>query len=126
MESNSLHIPGTKHTPEILLDLEKGQLQISGKSLVNIEEDFYCDILGLLDPETEHLSEHINCTFYFENLDIYSQKMIYLILRKLQNLPVIDIHVNWKYANDDNYMKEMSEDFSRAVMIPFQISVCKN
>ena len=108
-----LHIPATKYTPEILLDPDKGLIEIKGKSYPENTFEFY-------KPLMEWVEEYFKCCAKDEttvNMEIVyfnssSSKLFFDFFDLLDEYK--DKHkivVNWIYDEENESAKEAGEDF---------------
>ena len=116
---------GTEDEPEIILDEARNIFAISGISTPEDAIEIYANVLNWINKVESTLTTSLICEFFFIYLSSASHKMIFAILKRLEELWADgkDIKVNWKYEDADDDMKELAEDFSDLLTLPFNI-VC--
>lgn len=114
---------GTDDEPEIILDEAKSKFHISGISTPEDAIEIYTNVLHWLNKVGHKSNSGLVCEFFFIYLSSASHKMIFAILQRLEELwkEGKDIKVNWKYEDADDDMRELAEDFSDLLELPFNI-----
>jgi len=119
-----LKIESTKFTPKVHFDPANNVFLISGFSLPENVSEFYNPVLKWLDQfihEVNGSSENIKFSFRLVYYNSGSFKVIINILLKLVNLAKksVNVDVEWYYDEDDNQLKEVGEELSELVGLPF-------
>jgi hypothetical protein len=135
---NSIEIPKTEKTPEILLDDERKILQIKGKCLPENIRDFsqfvteklenYLDQL-VPDLDEENKSEAFKVNFKLGYFNSAAAKFIADVLLIIDNYIQrnVNIKVFWYFEEDDSDMLEAGQDISKMVNVPMEyVSVVNN
>lgn len=122
-----LNIEATEKTPSISLDPTTGNFIIKGKSIPADAEDFYAPVLEWMD---EYLKNPLAKTYVELNLEYFnitSSKRILFLLYKLNELVDTnkEVSVKWFYADTDDDMYEVGQDYAFMVKVPFQFVVYK-
>jgi len=114
---------GTEDEPEIILDEAKNKFHISGISTPEDAIEIYNNVLYWINKVGPELKSTLTCEFFFIYLSSASHKMIFAILKKLEQLwsQGKDIKIDWKFEDSDDDMRELAEDFSDLLEIPFNI-----
>ena len=116
---------GVEKTPHLALNLNKGRIQISGRSTMKYPHEFYPSVIFLLEEYCNNPS--LETTFvidleYYNTLSSrYLLKMVELISRinlKRNHSATID----WHYDPEDDGIAEDIEIFSN--IIQFRINAC--
>jgi hypothetical protein len=100
----NLLIEGTKTTPKIHLDYQKGYLEFSGRSIVDNPWEYYLPILEWVDKYAGNPpSNHTTVVFNFEYYNTGSSKSILEILRILETLPLKGhtVKCTWYEINEE-------------------------
>jgi hypothetical protein len=120
-----LKIESTKFTPKIHFDPENNIFLISGFSLPENVSEFYSPVLKWLDQFVNEVDkkkiDSVKFTFRLVYYNSGSFKVIINILLKLVNISKKSVHVNidWYYDEDDNQLKDIGEELSDLVGLPF-------
>ena len=110
----------TNKSPEILLDIKKGILNING----NCYDDLS---INKLEELTDNLkNNNINrliCNIKFNIINSLNHKNMFIILIYLSDLYMnnIPIIINWYYNKNDISIKEMGDDFNELLDIDLNI-----
>lgn len=115
---NILNLEGTDDTPRILLDREKGVMEISGRSLPEDATQFYRPVLDWIQEYAMHPNPTTTFVFKLDYFNTASSKLLLDLLFALEDLP--GIKVEWHFLEDDEDMEEAGEEFSELVEIPFE------
>lgn len=114
-----LKIERTETTPEICLDSDNKVFYMRGESLPENSFKFYAPILNWIDDykdlilsEKEKHQQEISFEFFFEYINSSSIKFLFDILRKIEEMKSSGFipKIIWKYAIDDDDMKENGEE----------------
>ncbi|MCK5066144.1 MAG: DUF1987 domain-containing protein [Bacteroidales bacterium] len=118
----TLRIEPTDDSPQVLLDQEDNQFEISGKSLPEDVIDFYQPIMDWLLTYSENpnsLTEFNLKLIYFNTA---SSKLIYDILMIFEEM-VEEGHkvlVKWHSMQSDEDMQEAGKEYEEMVDVPFE------
>jgi ERCC4-type nuclease len=121
--SRSINIEATIDTPKVVLDIEKSAFLIEGASYPEDAYDVYDSILDWLRSNEASYNGELICHFKFNVLSSASRKLVYEILLELEKAQEANknILINWHYEKFDEDMKEVGEDFSELVNLPFNL-----
>lgn len=126
-----LNIPATAKSPKVLLDTDKNIFEIQGNSRPENVRDFYFPIIYKIRKYFEKVidknkvDEFNEKSFKFNfKLDYFnssSAKFISDILVLIRDFTEegLNLKVNWYFADGDEDMKEVGEDFSEMISVPF-------
>ena len=108
-------------TPFILMEPEKGCVEISGKSYPEDTLEFYTPVLKWMDEYLLDPKPISKLIFKLEYFNSSSYKPILDLILKLEELKDKDhqVSIEWHYKNGDTDMKETGEEFAEVVSIPF-------
>lgn len=117
-----IRIESTDVSPEVIFDVQNNHFSIKGKSIVKEVDSFYAPLIDWLERAEEKLESRVDFVFDLEDFNIFSSKRILFILYKLRDLKEkgSDINVIWHFSTEDDYMKEVGEDFACMVNLPFE------
>lgn len=118
----ALKIEGTKSTPNVILDKEKGIFQFIGNSLPENAMEFYKPVISWV---TEYLADpnpSTELTFKLEYFNTASSKIIYELIKQHTSLKTGNksIKINWYYSEEDEDMLEAGKDYAELTKLPFE------
>lgn len=108
-----MHIISTKHTPEIILDIEKRKFIISGSSRPEDAGVFYMPVLEWISDNESKLSQLEDFQFKI-NLEYYNSstaKQLISIFFSLEKILYEKATVIWHSDPDDEEMEEAGKEF---------------
>ncbi|MBN4072822.1 DUF1987 domain-containing protein [Crocinitomix catalasitica] len=107
-----LIIEGSKRTPYIQADLDKGLITISGISLPENPYEYYRPLNEALDAYLVEPKQNTNLEFRIEYFNTGSAVVLRnLIQRLLDFLGKDHLHLKWYYERDDQDIKETADEF---------------
>lgn len=120
-------LEGTSKTPYLYFNPISGEMKIKGRSIPQLAEEFWSPVLKWFYAYATKPSEYTRFVFHFDYFNITSSKRVLFLLHKMNEMhdnghPV---SVEWRYAEGDQDMKEVGEDYSTMVNIPFELVACK-
>ncbi len=117
-----IRIEPTEVSPEVIFNLDTNHFIIKGKSIVSEVDSFYTPLINWLERIEIKENQRLDFVFDLEYFNIFSSKRILFILYKLSDLKNAgaDVNVIWHFAMEDDYMKEIGEDFACMVNLPFE------
>ena len=120
-DSKRIIIEETEDSPEIILDIEEQLLKISGPSFPEDAYETFQPALRWIDAVSETLMK-LTCEFEFTILSSASNKLLFEILLKLEDMYQNgkDVIIFWLHDDFDEDMQEEGESFAQAVHIPFK------
>jgi len=118
---DSTNIEGTKSTPAVTFNPEKGILEIRGRSIPENALEFYKPIMELMEAYSLNPQKETRVDIQLEYLNTSSSKCLYDVFHKLELIANAgnEVKVNWYYEEDDEDMMETGEDFNDILKIPF-------
>ena len=119
-----LRIEPTKFTPKILFDPSNNVFLISGFSLPEDVSGFYKPVLKWLDEFAQNLKSNKSAVHFTFRLIYYNSgsfKVIINILHKIAQLKKkgAEIIIDWYFDEDDTHLKDIGEELSDLVDLPF-------
>ena len=112
----------TDETPKVILDVESGEFEFSGKSLPEDVTQFFNPILDWFDNYGVSPSAETKVVFKMDYFNTASSKLILDILMKLEEINEEHggIQIDWYYREDDEDMEEAGEEYADIVDVPFE------
>ncbi len=119
-----LQIASTEDSPEIIFDVEKNILLISGRSLPEDAFNFYAPILKWMK---EYINEPNQNSELILNLDYFNSSSVKQIMRLFTIFEELgasgkDAKIIWKYSLSDDLMEIKGQEFkSMITKVPFEL-----
>jgi hypothetical protein len=119
----ALIIEGTQKTPEVVLDPQKGVLEIKGRSIPENSIEFYKPLVDWLEEYSVETSEKTVVNVHLEYFNTSSSKCILDVFKKLESIHKSnnEVLINWYYEEDDEDMLEAGEDYESIIRVPFKM-----
>ena len=118
----ALRIAATDDSPEVILDKENQEMQISGKSLPEDVVDFYQPVLDWLN--TYRTAPNASTVFQLKLLyfNTASSKMIRDILMIFEEMVEEgkEVRIQWYSLASDEDMQEAGQEYEEMVDVPFE------
>lgn len=115
---------GSLTTPDVLLDPEKGLIELKGKSIPENSFEFYQPMYDWLNEYSESPQKETHVNLAMEYFNTSSSKEFMKFFRKLEELHKsgsTSVKIKWYHEIDDEEMMEMGESLKREVDIPLEI-----
>jgi hypothetical protein len=125
-------IEATANTPTIKFDLEKGELNISGRSIPENSIEFYNPLFSALDkylsnPNIKHATILNIQLEYYNSSSSACLLSVFKKLEKFNKGAGLPVNVNWLYEENDEDILAAGKNFEGMVDLPFHmISVSEN
>jgi hypothetical protein len=118
-----IKIEGTRKTPEVLFDAEKGLIEVEGRSIPENSIEFYNPLVDWLDEYAKEPKDKTEVNIRLEYFNTSSSKCILDVFKKLEAIYKSDkdVIINWYYEEDDEDMLEAGEDYQSILKIPFKM-----
>ena len=119
---DTVNINYTETTPKIVLDSAKGIFLIEGKTLPENVNQFYEPILDWFSEYIKNPNSETVLTVKLEYINTASSKAIFSVFLKLEQI-IKDgskAKVKWYYADDDEDMQDVGEEYSDVIKVPFE------
>jgi len=122
IKGNKTFIEEGEDSPGILMDLDKKQIIIEGPSFPEDAVEVYRPILKWLG-DNETAIDSLECLFDYTILSSASNKMVFEILVRLEDLFLKkkNIVVKWYYSSFDEDMLDEGKGFKENLKVPFEI-----
>ena len=119
----TIAIEGTPKTPTINFDVEKGFLEIKGRSIPENSIEFYKPLVDWLEKYASKPKASTNVNIQLEYFNTSSSKCILDVFKKLEFIHKngSEIVINWYYEQDDEDMLEAGEDYQAIINVPFKM-----
>ncbi|MCK5028432.1 MAG: DUF1987 domain-containing protein [Bacteroidales bacterium] len=126
-----LNIQAKEKSPKVIFDPEKKIFEMEGNSRPENVRDFYYPIIDTLRKYFEKVSDKEDHVAFNENPFKFTFKLDYfnsasakfisdiLVIIKDFTDEKLEIKVNWYFEDGDDDMKEVGEDFSEMISLPF-------
>jgi hypothetical protein len=117
----NLHIEPSDDSPMIIGNVQKGTLEISGKSLPEDVSAFYTPVLNWLEEYAEN-PKNTTISFKLTYFNTASSKLILDLFLILENIKEAgyEVKVTWYYPIYDEEMHEAGIEYSEMVDIDFE------
>ena len=118
----SFYIEKSRETPEIILNPQKGEFSIRGRSYPGDVETFYKPIIDWLISYRENPEEMTILDIEMEYLNSGSSKLFAVIFSILDGFIDAEqkVIVRWHYYEDDEDMEELGRDLAQMRKVPFE------
>lgn len=123
---DKVEIYATSITPEIHLDLDKKEFYFEGVSRPENALIFYEPVINWLKKLEDHCQTKNLGPLQFEfSLEYINSVSIKLLFDCLQIISAIQkrvgqVSIKWNYRKGDADMKEMGEEYSKLIQVPFE------
>ena len=117
---------GTTKTPKVNLNVSKGLVELSGRSIPEVASEFYAPILDWMVEYSKNPKSQTAVQVKFEYFNTSSSKAILDIFKKLELLHKSEkslVSVKWFYEVDDEAMQEAGEEYKILLGLPFEVMV---
>lgn len=124
MSNKKLEIEATNKSPYVMFDLEKGLLEIKGRSIPENSVEFYNPLMKLLDEFAHNPSApKTQVNIHLEYFNTSSSKCLLDIFKKLESINEkgSEVIVNWHFEEDDEDMQEAGEDYQAITNLKFNM-----
>ena len=113
---------GTPKTPRLVVDAEKGSIEIAGRSNPENSREFFSPFMDWLNDYVENPAALTTLTINLEHFNTSSSKYVLDILKKIKKLSEKDqaFKIIWMYEDDDIEMLDTAEAYEAMVGISFE------
>ncbi len=107
-----IDIKETEYTPSLLLDEDKGLIEIKGNSLPENTFEFYKEFIEALEEYFNNPQETTIVNMEIIYFNSSSSKLFFDFFDILvENMDKTDLKVNWIYDEENESMEESGEEF---------------
>ncbi|RLD62856.1 MAG: nuclear pore complex subunit [Bacteroidetes bacterium] len=117
----NIFFQGNSSTPTVNFDVNKGLIEISGRSIPENALKFYTPLIQWIKEYQKKPKQKTTVNFNIEYFNTSSSKSILQILKVLEQMyeAGFDIVLNWFYKDDD--ILEIGEDYQMLIHLPFNM-----
>lgn len=121
----TLHIDGTKVSPEVELNPKEGIFYIKGTSMSEDAVGFYMPIIDWLKAYAENPNPKTHVTFHLNYFNTASSKLLWEIMILLQEIYKSghDVKIDWVFQDEDEDMEEAGEIYAERMDIPVNLII---
>jgi hypothetical protein len=125
------NIPATEKSPKVIFDTTKYLFEMQGNSRPENVRDFYFPLIYKIKKHFEKIIEKDRIETFNEKGFTFNFKLDYfnsssakfisdiLVIIKDLNDKGLNLKIYWYFADGDEDMKEVGEDFSDMISVPF-------
>lgn len=116
-------IPQTNETPEILLDGSQGRFSFAGKSFPENVNDFYSETLRYIEAYVQQPKDTTTLEFSWLYFNTATSKIIVKIIMLLKsvNREGRSLEIKWRCSPDDDLIIEKGNEFAELLGGDFSI-----
>jgi len=122
MSQPDINVPATALNPEVKFNATTGLLVISGRSTMENPLSFYQPLFSWLDEYIKNPCKQTTLEFSIVYFNTSTSKYLYAMLNKMKQLLQNgnSITIKWHYEEGDEDIRDVGEDFSATIGIPFE------
>jgi hypothetical protein len=119
----TLVIPQTNETPEIVLDGSKGTFSFTGKSFPENVNDFYNETIKYIEAYVQQPKDNTTLEFSWVYFNTATSKIIVkiIMLLKTVNKAGKSFEIKWHCSPDDDLIIEKGNEFAELLGTDFSI-----
>ena len=119
----SIVIDGTKISPKINFDFDKGLIELEGRSLPEQAHDLYKPLIKWVDEYKPTPKDETVVNLKLEYINSSSNKYILQILKKIDDLHKAGnkISVTWYYDEEDDDLYETAVEYNDVLSVEIKI-----
>jgi hypothetical protein len=119
----TLVIPQTNETPEIVLDGSKGTFSFAGKSFPENVNDFYNETIKYIEAYVQQPKDKTTLEFSWIYFNTATSKIIVKIIMLLKsvNKSGKSLEIKWLCSPDDDLIIEKGNEFSELLGADFSV-----
>ncbi len=119
-----LYIKGTRQTPDVDFNYDKGILELKGRSIPENTYEYFAPLVDWVEEYAKAPKTNTVMKVYLEYFNTSSSKFILELFKKLRPITELkgyNIVVEWYYDEDDEEMMETGEDYEDVSKLPFKL-----
>lgn len=122
IKGNKTIIEETEDSPAILMDLDSKKLIFEGPSFPEDAVELYKPVINWIG-DNSNLLDKLECIFDYSILSSASNKMVFEVLIKLEDMIKSgkNVSVKWYYASYDEDMHDEGKGFKDNLKVPFEL-----
>jgi SiaC family regulatory phosphoprotein len=110
----------TPSTPKVLLDFDKGLIEIRGKSIPENAIKFFTPIINWVKEYENTPKDYTKVILQIDYFNTSSSKCIMQILKTIERVSMhYKVDIDWIYRDEDMY--DIGEDYQLLIKIPFNM-----
>lgn len=119
----TITIEESSKTPYIMMDPDKGLIEITGRSIPENSIEFYKPLVNWLTEYSQGDMKATKVRFQLEYFNTSSSKCILDIFKRLEAMyrKGWNINISWCYDEDDEDMYESGEDYQSILSCPISL-----
>jgi SiaC family regulatory phosphoprotein len=117
-------VKASTKSPEINFNGSTGVLELSGRSMLEVSNEFFAPVIGWVDDYGKNPSKQTLVHARFDYFNTNASKSILDFFKRLELLHIAGkstVLVKWFCAQDDEAMEEAGESYKTLLNIPFEI-----
>jgi hypothetical protein len=117
-----LYLKGTKKTPAVSFDPEKGLIELSGRSIPENSFGFYQPLIRWVKLYSEVPRNKTTINVRLEYFNTATARCLLELFKKLETGKIngTEMQINWYHENDDEDIIEACETYESVIDIPFK------
>lgn len=115
--------PSTK-TPAVHFNGQTGVLEMSGRSILELSNEFFEPIIGWVDDYEKNPPSETTVLARFEYFNTNSSKSILNFFKRLEALHqkgLSKVKIQWFCEQDDEAMEEAGAEYQMLLSLPFEV-----
>lgn len=118
-----LIISSTDTTPYVFFDNNKGIMEIRGASYDEDSTEFYGRLINWVNIYEKSPNQVLILNFHFKYLNSSSAYSLFELLKRFTGIieQGVNVTINWFHSRDDEDIKEVGQEYSELLNIPFNI-----
>ncbi|MBO7053878.1 MAG: DUF1987 domain-containing protein [Bacteroidales bacterium] len=120
----NLFIEQTSYTPQVYFDEEGNKLCLTGRSFPEDATSFYTPVLAWFETNKNNLQANFSVEVLLDYYNTASSKYLVKLFRMTEELHEkkgLTVSIVWKYATNDEDMKEAGSEYKQFIDIPFEM-----
>lgn len=120
----NLFIEQTSYTPQVYFDEEGNKLCLTGRSFPEDATSFYTPVLAWFETNKNNLQANFSVEVLLDYYNTASSKYLVKLFRMTEELHEkkgLMVSIVWKYATNDEDMKEAGSEYKQFIDIPFEM-----
>ena len=120
----NLFIEQTSYTPQVYFDEEGNKLCLTGRSFPEDATSFYTPVLAWFETNKNSMQPNFSVELLLDYYNTASSKYLVKLFRMTEELHEkkgLTVSIVWKYATNDEDMKEAGSEYKQFIDIPFEM-----
>ncbi len=118
-----MEIKETKSSPAVILDPASGLFEMRGTSFLDNAHEFYTPVIDWIKDYSKSPSKSTKFIFDLSYINTSSQRMVFDILKYLNQLHKNNhtVSVEWLYDENDDDLKDVGTDLLSFMEFPYKV-----